>query len=256
MVQCKLCLKHVPKLQNSHFLSKGIYKRLRDENEKNPNPWVLSKGKAVQTSKQIRKHLLCMDCEERFNKYGEDWVLSNCLQEDGSFPLASILATRSPGMSANDNPTRVYYASSIPEINIAALAFFAASIFWRGSVFSWNADGSVPVRLGPFQEQFRLYLLGLKAFPEDSSLWVAVRKGKETDRLTHPPISNRMEKFHVHKFPMPGLVFTLVIGKHIPDNCRTLCLVRGLGNPIFVTTIIEKFIMDTAVKILGEKTKI
>ena len=88
MGQCKLCLEPVTRLQDSHFLSKGIYKRLRDKNEKNPNPWALSRKTAVQISRQKTAYLLCSDCEQRFSEYGENWVLGHCLQEDGSFSLA------------------------------------------------------------------------------------------------------------------------------------------------------------------------
>ena len=133
MGQCKLCLQ--PRdLINSHFLPAGIYRRLRDKNETNPNPWMLSREKAVQTSKQKTAYLLCSECEQRFSTLGEDWVLKHCLQEDGDFPLASILESKTQDVSSPRNPTKLYYACSIPEIDKSALAYFAASIFWRGSV--------------------------------------------------------------------------------------------------------------------------
>jgi hypothetical protein len=248
--ECKLCLQHVTSLKNSHFLSAGIYKRLRDENEKNPNPWMISGKTAVQTSRQKTAHLLCSDCEQLFSKYGEHWVLGHCLQENGSFPLASVLASRTPDVSSNHTTTRLYYASKVPEINIPALAYFAASIFWRGSIYAWNDDGSFPVRLGPFQEQLRQYLMGLEAFPKNCSLWVVVRKGK-IDRLTFAPVGERKGNFHVYRFPMPGLAFTLLVGKNIPANYREKCLVHGSGNPVIVTTIIDELLEDFAVKELS-----
>lgn len=250
MEQCKLCLRYVTSLEESHFLSAGIYRILRDENEKNPNPWLLTGKTAVQTSRQMKARLLCRDCEQRFSKFGEDWVLKHCLRKDGSFPLASILASRTPDVHSDTNPTRIYHASRIPEINIPALAYFAASIFWRGSIHPWNDDGSIPVRLGPFQEQFRQYLMGLQAFPKDCSLWVVVREGKEIDRLTYAPIGERKGNFHVYKFPMPGLAFSLVVSKNIPANYRERCLVHGPGNPVVLTTLIDKLLVDDAVKML------
>jgi len=251
--QCKLCLEPVTSLQNSHFLPKGIYKRLRDKNEKNPNPWEISWKTAVQTSRQKTAPLLCLDCEQRFSKYGENWALGCCLQEDGRFPLASILASRTPDMWSWKTPTtRIYYASKISEINIPALAYFAGSIFWRASVYPWSDDGTIPVLLGPFQEQFRAYLMGLKAFPKDCSLWVVVREGK-IDRLTYPPVGKRMGNFHVYRFPIPGLAFTLVVSKNIPANYREMCFVHGSGNPIIVTTLIDKLLEEEAVKRLKGK---
>ena len=81
MEQCQLCLNRVAKLENSHFLSKGIYKRLRDDQEKNPNPYQITPKGAIQTSKQMTARLLCRACEQRFCKFGEAWVLRHCLQK-------------------------------------------------------------------------------------------------------------------------------------------------------------------------------
>ncbi len=83
--QCKLCLKTGVELRDSHFLSAGIYRILRDDNEKNPNPWLLTKDAAVQTSSQLKAHLLCHDCEQRFSKNGETWALGRCLPEGRAF---------------------------------------------------------------------------------------------------------------------------------------------------------------------------
>jgi hypothetical protein len=243
--QCKLCLKE-DNLKESHFIPAGIYRRLRDKNEKNPNPFFISNKKAVQTSKQKWAHLLCNDCEQRLNKDGENWVLGNCVQKDGSFPLMSVLASRSPDVSSPNNPTKIYNASNIPEINISALAYFAASIFWRGSIYTWNNDGSIPVTLGPFQEQFRKYLLGLEDFPMHCSLLVIVREGKEADRITYgEPTGGRHGNVHRYNFAMPGLAFTLITSKNVPANFREKCFVRGSGNPVIVTTIIDKLLMDS-----------
>ncbi len=245
--QCKLCLEDAVSLQESHFLSKGIYKVLRDDNEKNPNPWVLTGKTAFQTSRQMTAQLLCPSCEQRFSKHGENWVLKHCLRNNDSFSLASILASRTPDISSTTTTTRVYYASQIPEIDIPALAYFAASIFWRGSIYPWNDDGSIPVQLGPFREQFRQYLVGVASFPKDCSLWVVVRDGKEIARLTYAPIGERKGNFHVYKFPMPGFAFTLMVGKNIPVNYRKQCFIHGSGNPIVVTPLIEKFLENDAV---------
>jgi hypothetical protein len=66
-----------------HFLSAGIDRILRDDTEKNPNPWLLTQNARVQTSRQIKAHRLCRSGEERFSKNGENWVLRHCRQKDG-----------------------------------------------------------------------------------------------------------------------------------------------------------------------------
>jgi hypothetical protein len=102
--------------------------------------------------------------------------------------------------------------------------------------------------LDPFQEQFRQYLLGLLPFPKDFSLSVVVREGKEIDRLTYAPIGKREENFHVYKFPMPSIGFSIVVSKNIPRNYREKCFVHGL-----VTTLIEEFLMADAIKMGQER---
>src|SRR5208337_3437878 len=91
------------------------------------------------------------------------------------------------------------------------------------------------------------------AFPKDCSLWVMVREGEEINRLTATPKSRREGNFHVYKFPMRGLAFTLIVSKNIPTNSiqREACFVHGSGNPIFVTTIIEQLLENDAVKMLN-----
>lgn len=247
--KCKLCLE-IKDLQDSHFISKGIFKILREDGWDNPNPWKFTKKGAVQTSKQQTAYLLCWDCEQRLNKNGEAWVLKHCLRKDGKFRLASILAARKPDVWVKDNPTKVYYAANIPEIKIPALAYFAASIFWRGSIYHWKEDGSIPVELGPFQEEFREHLMGLKPFPQDCTLLLAVREGDEISRLTASPTTTRQGNFHVHTFPMPGLGFALAVGKNIPAKHREACFVHGPENPIIVTKIIEPILEDGALRML------
>ena len=76
---------------------------------------------------------------------------------------------------------------------------------------------------------------------------------KEIDRLTYAPIGKREGNFHVYKFPMPGIGFSMVVSKNIPQNCSEKCFVQGHGNPIVVTTLIEEFLMADAVKMGQER---
>ena len=253
--QCRLCLQYVTKLRRSHFLPAGIYKILRDDREKNPNPWSITAKAAFQSSCQMTAPLLCDSCEQRFSKCGEAWVLRHCLQKDRTFPLMAILVSRTPDVSSNGTSTRIYYAAKIPEIDISALAYFAVSIFWRGSIHPWNDDGSIPVNFGPFHEQFRKYLLGMSGFPEDCSLWVTIREGKEIDRLTYAPVGQRIAKLHAYRFPMPGLAFLLTVSKNIPATYRDLCVIHGQGNPIVVTTLIDAWIMENTAKMYQQSKR-
>jgi hypothetical protein len=86
-------------------------------------------------------------------------------------------------------------------------------------------------------------------FPEDSVLSLAVREGKEIDRLMYFPIGERRGDVHVYKFPMPGLGFGLTVSKNIPARLRDYCFVHGPGNPIAVTPLIDKWLMKEAAQL-------
>jgi hypothetical protein len=254
--RCKLCRRNGFPLRESHYLPKGIYRLLRDDGAKNPNPWLLTDKTSVQTSRQMTASLLCDDCEQRLSDMGENWVLARCLRKDGAFPLAATLRSREPDVSGPQTPTKVYYAAGIPEIDVAALAYFAASIFWRGSIHSWNTDGSIPVRLGPFSEAFRRYLMGISPFPTHCALVVTVREGSDVSRLTYAPIGERRGNYRLYKFPMPGLGFAIAIGKRLPHQLRRNCFVRGPAHPIVLTPLIEDFLMIDAIALIDSHPKI
>jgi hypothetical protein len=139
----------------------------------------------------------------------------------------------------------------IPEINIGALSYFAASIFWRGSIHPWNDDGSIAVHLGTSAEEFRQYLMGERTFPRECYLWIVVREGKEISHLTCEPFSEQRGIFDLHKFTMPGLAVSLLVGKSVPVNYRDICFVNGVGNPVIVTPLLENLLEEYAVRLLA-----
>jgi hypothetical protein len=253
--KCKLCLQDEVELQDSHYLPKGIYKRLRSEKAQQRHPILITKTKTLATSWQLRRRLFCKACEDRLNSGGEAWILKHCLQADGAFPLRDILSGLAPDLQSPGVPTKIYFAKRIPEISVAKIAYFAASIFWRGSVHGWNEDGSVPIDLGPFQERFRKYLLGEESFPMDACLWVYVREKGRLEQLTFTPTQGKVDGLHIGRFPMPGLAFLLIVSKNTPARHRSMCLVNAPGNPIFLTPLLEPLLLDEGIRLLAQQRK-
>jgi hypothetical protein len=249
--QCKLCLRDPIELRRSHLLPAGVFRLVYSRptsSNSNPNPWVLSPNRSpFQTSKQSWAHLLCGDCEHLFNRRGETWVLRNCLQRDGSFPLLTALNRRMPlAADPAKTTTRIYSAAEIPEVNIDAITYFATSMFWRASVYPWTSEGTVPVKLGKYGDQFRMYLLDLGPFPENTRLHVAVREPGQMSALAHEPAGGRSNGVHMHRFPIPGFAFSVVVGKQAASVFDTYCFVRGEGNPLAVTAQMESMLFDQA----------
>lgn len=142
--KCELC-RAVADLHDSHYLPKSGYKKMRASDLKNPNPVVLSGGKAKQSSLQVRDYKFCGTCEERFNKGGEAWILNKISQNYGDpFWLHTLLNSKTPIANGND---LLFPQASIPEVDMAKLVYFALSIFWRGTRRWSEVEGGQPPKL-------------------------------------------------------------------------------------------------------------
>ena len=118
---------------------------------------------------------------------------------------------------------KVYHAASIPGVNVEALAYFASSMFWRGSAHQWTIRGRAAkgIRLGPYQEALRTYLLGQTEFPRACVIWVSVADTRTPiDAFSLTPYGGRSHGYHVYKLPVRGVGFHLFVGKRIPAQFR------------------------------------
>jgi hypothetical protein len=139
-------------------------------------------------------------------------------------------------------------AGRVPEIRIDQLVYFAASIFWRASVFRIPFDKSDrSVTLGPkYEEQFRLYLLGQSEFPLDAALMVAVSPSPVESAAVWSPSGDRFAHGNcwVWRFSIPGVLFDIFVGKTILDSYRKACVLRSPGNFIFVTEKVDSILLE------------
>jgi hypothetical protein len=244
---CKLCLRDGVELQRSHLLSAAVYRILRDDGVvPNPNPVLITPEGRMQSNQQQWAHLLCRSCEALLSREGEDWVFRHGMKRDGSFLLAELLRRSRPSVGTLGDHTRLYEAALIPEINAAAITHFAIGIFWKASVYGWNTDGSIPVNLGGYGDQFRRFLIGEAEFPKDAVLAVLVREGGPIDRLTHTPAGSVGPDISTYQFPIPGFSFVLTIGKKISERISQYCFIRGVGRPIVITVATEQFLFQQA----------
>ncbi len=246
--RCKLCLRDGVELRTSHLMPKGLYRLFRtDGSGRNPNPWIASPEGEVQTSRQETAHMFCPDCELRFSRNGELWVLRNTMKRDGSFRLASMLSEHTPFVT--EASLRMFHASQVPKVNVPAISYFAASMFWRASVWPWKPSTVRHVRLGPFEEAFRRYLLQEASWPDCASLMVVVREKSKVSFLSHDPVRSKQTGIHAFTFPMPGLSFTLFVSRHLDDFHSAMCFVRGEGHPIGMGSAFEPLYEENARKL-------
>jgi hypothetical protein len=232
---CKLC-KQERELRESHFLPAAVYAQLRDDAAKNANPVVITTEIAQTTSRQIKDYVLCPECEDRFSKYGETWVMANMARREG-FGLQRALLARKP-MGANEH--FAYYSSlGDPPIDMDALVYFGMSVFWRAAAHTWrNASGQLNgIDLGPFEEPIRRFLLG-DTFPDNTVVLITVWPTKIVLPAAYTPKRGSAPDCHIFNFLVPGIEFKLFAGRRIPNEFRMMCSHRSSEKLIYSATAI------------------
>ena len=236
---CRLCLLMRP-LCDSHLWPRQIYALLHDPGD--PKHFTLGNGRLTHTMKQMHEYLLCDECEERFNSGGERWVLANALHPSGSFHLRDALRAAKPFVTLEAS---VAYSGHTSGVDLDKLVYFAASMFWRTSVGMWTLadrwfgrDGKM--NLGSrYSEEVRLYLLGKAPFPRNAVSVVYVSDEDAPHASVTFAAGGRQKEGHCsYSFQLPGLMFFLVLGQHIPDTIRGLCAVN---NPVQRLVFLTKF---------------
>jgi len=214
---CGLCRSEAD-LVESHLIPRAFYKLARTPERTNPNPVVVYKGKAKTTSKQVKEHFLCSVCEDRFNKGGENFTLKWCSRGSSGFKLGEV-AEELPTIGETDHLQIKGLGANEAEL-AGKLGYFAASVFWRASARSWHYQGRtiLPISLGPYENEFREYLLGKSAYPEHAELFIHVSSDQPAGNWTFSPSKSIQSGKTRHKFCVPGIIFTLYVGKAVPKE--------------------------------------
>lgn len=236
--KCRLC-EELRELRESHLLPRALYKRLLDKVNRKPHPLLFSEKDGHQTSRQAQQYLLCSDCEQRFHRYGEDWTLDYCARDPNTFKLRDLLLSQTCSEVADG--IYCFYCADIPDVNVDALCYFALSVVWRAAVTRWRID-NVPITrldLGPYAGAFREYLQGVAGFPKDTVLWVCVTSLTEVPLICTFPETRNWGDYRSHFFSIPGITFTVDVGKRIPQGVRDTCLYRGRRRPLFYTAVAD-----------------
>ena len=222
---CRLCGATAVELRDSHIIPKWAYRRVRDSTGTigAPDPIQIADGVAVQTSTQLKEYMLCGGCELRLCR-DEDYVSKLAVRDDGthglleSLPAGAVFAT---GPQVHETPP--LRAASISHLDRAAIARFAASIFWRAHASRthrfnelrlWSAQG----------EALRRFLLGDRLPPTMClSLFVPV-DGIDLKSVHWPVVSTpgtgRKGDNSAHGFLIAGLFFNLTTGSlSVPQEC-------------------------------------
>lgn len=260
--ECRLC-KETRELLNSHFIPAAFYKTAKKSDPSGEHPVVVTKNVLMQTSKQATAPLLCAECEDRFNKFGEKWTLANSWQADGSFPLRTAVQSKPPSYSKPG--FTIYDTAGVAGIDQEQLVYFGASICWRATINEWHLVEPGPkLDLGPYEKELQLFLLGKADFPANATIVLSI--SAETDvrasaMAIFPYYKNHNKDCRQYNFTMNGLTFDLFVGKSLPPAYRAMCLWRSRNRPVFFAVsmdsqVVHEFggMMSTA-KAVGKLAK-
>jgi hypothetical protein len=169
-------------LRESHLYPRAFYKALINKDGGNRDPVHLTSTALIQKSGQIKDYLLCHDCEQLFNRQGENWINRHVF--DGTrFRLRDIVLASTPAEETEDDKLVPYAGTEIPSLDMDKLIYFGMSMFWRASVHKWIlSDGEVHVPLGEAEEPLRLFLLGEGGLPGLSRGRNSVRRRRPAHR--------------------------------------------------------------------------
>jgi hypothetical protein len=224
--QCLLC-RNQAELRDSHFIPQAAYKLARGVG-KSPHPIVLQVDSVVQTSAQVRAHVLCHDCEQCLSQNGEDAFFRYCYRGPGKFKLLHILLSQDP---IEDYEEFAVYAVPKSENSvIEQIGYMGLSVLWKSAAYAWkDTNGTISsISLGsPYQEQIRQFLLKAAGFPDNIA--IAVQVSDESNRLiavVGTPATKKWPTHYLHWIDLCGITINLLVGARMPPQIKQLCVLR------------------------------
>jgi hypothetical protein len=243
---CELCRKVRP-LQVSHFLPAGLYRLQREPGQTNPNPVLISRLISVQTAYQIKQPLLCAECEQRFSRNGEAYVLPR-LQNRDRFPLLDRLNLALP---AYDSPRLQAFRGDAVGFDTEKVAYFGLSILWRAAVRQWitlKGETTKVELAAAFKESLRRYLLGETPFPIDVVVVATVATDFGSRESCFVPNRIKDNPMIAYGLMTKGLYFRVLFGD-TPDELRKICCVGGPWKLLFVRDC-QDSLLETAEELM------
>jgi len=226
---CPLCTEEVKELQESHYISAGVYRIAG----RDCHPVVMTPEIFLSTSKQLKDYLLCSDCEQLLSKKGEDYVIPLLWRGGNNFPLQDLLKSTKPlGFGRNGS---LVFSGPIVGIETDKLAYFALSMFWKASVHSWKTlNGQVvSSSLRSHEEAVRKFLSGESGFPSGILIKVSVCSDPLSQGVVFPPHEWTNEIYTGYEMTLLGVCFTMVVDVKPGAIDWELCCVNSSDRIIF-----------------------
>jgi hypothetical protein len=231
---CRLC-GETKEIVRSHLIPQAMYDYCRAPDSE---PILLTSKVVMPTSRQLQHPLLCQPCDNSLNEGGEGWLLPLLATIDQKFPLLDLIERSAPDIAEPD--LRGYAASRNPAIKVEKLVHFAMGVFWKASIHSWEGGSKTSrIEFGPYRESIRRFLLGETAFPQSMGLVLSVLPREKAVVGFSIPYRNGHPEFHSFTFHVPGIMFTLCVGKKLGPDMRHICFATNPAHPILVADLAQ-----------------
>ena len=228
---CPMCLE-TKNVVSSHLYPAALYAYCRSATDE--SPMQVANDAVMLTDRQVQDHLLCLDCEDILNKGGETWVNPKLATIKASFPLYDLLTKVAPAFQ--DEKGGVYWAVQNPDIDVEKLTHFAVGIFWKAAVHDWKMGReTVRIWLGRYADPIRLWLRGESSFPRDVNLTLLMARPENVLVVLTGPTKQATKRWHSFSLQVPGLLFTLHVGRLMDSEIKECCFHQDPAHPIFVS---------------------
>jgi hypothetical protein len=213
---CKLCLNDAPLLK-SHYMPAAVYPTKRQK-----SATIMRNELYSGHTAHIKEHLLCKDCEDKFNHNGESEVLKWVAPRARKFSLSDRLKV---ALARETYPDIARYAAYEIGVDAAKFGYFALSVVWRGAIHQWlfhDGTRSTLLNLEPHQETIRRFLNGdTSAFPREiTSVIVLVCSDTEARSLWTLPSQDKESGCDHIRFVLRGIFFRVLLEPTIPRMFR------------------------------------
>jgi hypothetical protein len=233
---CPLCLRSA-KLCKSHYLGRVLHNLSRDGKD---HPVIMTPKLVKATPSQMWAHLLCSDCEQRFNERGEKPVIA-LFNGPKDFPLLNRMNVAMP---IKEEPTVVTYSGIAMGIETEPLAYYALSVIWKGSVHEWITlkGQKSSVNLRKYQEPIRQHLLDQAGFPEGVHVVVTACTDFGSQGMTFAPSGMAGTMFPMYSLLVRGIWFHVFTADGSPRGVDGLCCVRSVRKKLFKADCTKPFL--------------
>jgi hypothetical protein len=187
----------------------------------------------MTTSKQITDYVLCRDCEDLFNRNGENWMLKQ-VWNGRRFPLGDRLRLALPLYPLKE---ALVFSGAAIGVDTDRLGYFALSVIWRAGVHQWEQSRPA-LELGSIQEPIRQFLIGGAPLPSEIAVLTTVCTDPYSRVFYMPSQTTGMP---VTSFGMLTLgVHFMVFVEPFPPALHEMCSVRSAQRLIFQRDCSEK----------------